>query len=513
MVLRPGSPSILKTGGSRGGTGRITDHHGGQIAGTSTGTSSSSAQPPAALHDRLWACLCALGMRVMRAEAVTCWKRGLLDALSLHRCLPFVLKSPLIRQRAAQCVLLNGIIFLGSILLFEHAIAPALTFLLQDAELGTISTLTESISAAQSAAASSSRSSSSSGEASSGTTRGEDGQIQIQRRLQESDDQRRLQESDEAQESDMQIDEKKRKTQAPDDLQGNNSSTNGRDASSPPPAVQSEPPPPVDPEQVEQAPSTSSSSSRPSEAPSALDFFSFLYKSLWLYPIYCISFILNTVAYQDIADCCQPATGDNVRKQTLQARIVDETFRVLLNLIYIVLAQLLYYCVPFGLGKGLYFVMNCWLISLYCFEYRWVYLGWSSRERLGYFERHFKAILVLLFRTTSKISSNRLLVLVAKSTQVHSIVGLGLSNNRLYFAGFGFPIGFVSYVSPRFIDNGIFALVFPLFILTAAVAQPVELKSLRQVPIFYLVSRATTRLLSLCDKRDAKTKGRCAKGR
>lgn len=28
--------------------------------------------------------------------------------------------------------------------------------------------------------------------------------------------------------------------------------------------------------------------------------FSFFYKMLWIYPIYLISFVLNTVAYQDI---------------------------------------------------------------------------------------------------------------------------------------------------------------------------------------------------------------------
>jgi len=156
-------------------------------------------------------------------------------------------------------------------------------------------------------------------------------------------------------------------------------------------------------------------------------------------------------------------TGDSVKSPTLQARIVDETFRLLMILIYIVCSQLVFYCLPWGMGEPLYFVLNCWLASLYCFEYRWVFLGWSSRERLGYFERHY-----------------------------------------LYFAGFGFPIAFASYVSPRFIDNGIFALIFPVFILTAAVAQPRELAGAtrwKRLQIFWLVSRITTKLLSFCDRR------------
>ena len=100
---------------------------------------------------------------------------------------------------------------------------------------------------------------------------------------------------------------------------------------------------------------------------------------------------------------------------------------------------------------------SCWLASLYCFEYRWVYLGWNSNDRLGYFERHW-----------------------------------------MYFFGFGFPIGVLSFVSPRFIDNGIFALVFPIFILTSAIARPTELRSerFRRLPIFKINQYVTTFLLS-----------------
>ena len=104
---------------------------------------------------------------------------------------------------------------------------------------------------------------------------------------------------------------------------------------------------------------------------------------------------------------------------------------MLLNLIYILCSTLMYYCIPFGVGKFFYFVASCWLASLYCFEYRWVFLGWNSHQRLSYFESHW-----------------------------------------LYFCGFGFPIAFLSYTSPTFIDNGIFALIFPFFILTSSVASP-----------------------------------------
>ena len=83
-------------------------------------------------------------------------------------------------------------------------------------------------------------------------------------------------------------------------------------------------------------------------------------------------------------------------------------------------------------------------------------LGWTSADRLGYFERHW-----------------------------------------LYFFGFGTPIGVLCFISPRFIDNGIFALIFPLFILTSSVAVPRELKQhrLRKLPIFWAVLKVTTWML------------------
>ena len=46
----------------------------------------------------------------------------------------------------------------------------------------------------------------------------------------------------------------------------------------------------------------------------------------------------------------------------------------------------------------------------------------------------------------------------------------------LYFSGFGFPVSFISYFCPRFIDAGVFALFFPLFLLTATRAEPKALQ-------------------------------------
>eukprot|EP00392_Amoebophrya_sp_AT5.2_P008597 g8625.t1 len=292
--------------------------------------------------------------RLLASDGLRCWKRGVLDALSFHRGVPFVLKSPLIRQRTAQCFLLNGIIFVGSILLYHHAIAPALDVLLRTEFLDLLAYVNVGP-----------------GETRDDDSNQDDGGVGV--------------EAGRAARGSLGLGVEAADVEGAGDV-----GVAGDEQDWDPGAG-----------------SGSDTKQRQFQSP-VLNLFSFLYKILWLYPIYCISFVLNTVAYQDIADCCQPETGDRISPQSFQARIVDETFRILLNLIYISCSQILYYLVPY-VGKPFYFVCFCWLASLYCFEYRWVYLGWTSRERLSYFENHW-----------------------------------------LYFAGFGFPIAAVSYVSPAY---------------------------------------------------------------
>jgi len=271
-------------------------------------------------------------------EAATVWLSGVRDAVTMHQCVFFLARSEVIRLRSLQCFMLNGVIFLGSILLFNWAVDPVLSVM------------------------------------------------------------RRLVQDDEVWATDF-----------------------------------------------------------------VAASFSVLYKVLWIYPIYCISFILNTVMYQEVADS---ALGLLQHKPSRPAppleRLINEAFRVLLNLVYIIETNLLYY-VPVA-GPSLYFIHSCWLASIYCFEYRWVHQRWTSNERLDYFERHW-----------------------------------------LYFAGFGFPVSFVSFLCPRFIDAGVFALLFPVFVLTASNAEPKELQSwptpLRRLPVFAAVQGSSCLMLRLFEGR------------
>eukprot|EP00446_Apocalathium_sp_SHHI-4_P035643 CAMPEP_0177323238 /NCGR_PEP_ID=MMETSP0368-20130122/16637_1 /TAXON_ID=447022 ORGANISM="Scrippsiella hangoei-like, Strain SHHI-4" /NCGR_SAMPLE_ID=MMETSP0368 /ASSEMBLY_ACC=CAM_ASM_000363 /LENGTH=353 /DNA_ID=CAMNT_0018782993 /DNA_START=89 /DNA_END=1150 /DNA_ORIENTATION=+ len=271
-------------------------------------------------------------------EVAAVWSAGVVDAISWHRCIIFWVKSEAIRTRTLQCAMLNGVIFLGSIVLFNWAIGPTL---------------------------------------------------ELMRHF------------------------------------------------------------------------------MPEEEAWAADFIgaalSALYQVLWIYPIYCISFVLNTVMYQEVADHALALKKSTPTKSSPPLeRLINEAFRVLLNTVYIIEMNLLYY-IPVA-GSSLYFLHSCWLASIYCFEYRWVHLRWTSNERLDYFEKHW-----------------------------------------LYFAGFGFPVSVVSFLCPRFIDAGMFAVLFPMCILTAIAAEPRALRLapgvFRRLPVFAVVQGSSCLLLRLFEGR------------
>ncbi|KAF4755077.1 Etoposide induced 2.4 mRNA, partial [Perkinsus olseni] len=130
-------------------------------------------------------------------------------------------------------------------------------------------------------------------------------------------------------------------------------------------------------------------------------------------------------------------------KTTLTSRIVDALMRNLLNIIFALQTWLLSFVPYIGTFLNLvsmcllvkplsFFSLHSWTqISTYSFEYRWVYLGWESHVRLRFIERHWA-----------------------------------------YFVGFGLPSTVLCSVFPRFIDNGIFSMLFPICIMTAVAARP-----------------------------------------
>ncbi|GLD94921.1 hypothetical protein PINS_up003546 [Pythium insidiosum] len=176
--------------------------------------------------------------------------------------------------------------------------------------------------------------------------------------------------------------------------------------------------------------SVATSSVQAEDVRSRVDGFVFLlYQVLWMYPIYCISFILNTIWYQEIADDAYIQQHGKPSPSPVADMIRDELYRAIL-VGFFLLQTVLSYLLPV-VGPAVSFIHLSWLYSLYCFEYKWSLAGWSLEKRLGHLEQ-----------------------------------------NWAYFAGFGAPFTLATFFVPNFVSKGIFALLFPVFLLLAIKSEP-----------------------------------------
>ncbi|TYZ62536.1 hypothetical protein PybrP1_012718 [[Pythium] brassicae (nom. inval.)] len=168
-----------------------------------------------------------------------------------------------------------------------------------------------------------------------------------------------------------------------------------------------------------------------------------LYQVLWMYPIYCISFILNTIWYQEIADDAYLQLHGKPNPTPVADMIRDELYRAIL-VAFFLLQTVLSYLIPV-VGPVASFIHLSWLYSLYCFEYKWSLAGWSLEKRLAHLEQ-----------------------------------------NWAYFAGFGSPFTLATFFVPNFVSKGIFALLFPVFLLLAIACDPVSESDdpSRKLPLF-----------------------------
>merc|ERR1711968_196984 len=100
--------------------------------------------------------------------------------------------------------------------------------------------------------------------------------------------------------------------------------------------------------------------------------------------------------------------------------------------------------------------------AFYSFEYTWSIQGWRVEDKVRVFE-----------------------------------------TNYAYFFGFGLPIALITAFFPFFVSNGIFALVFPLFIILATAAElpppPTSPWLPERIQIFWIVGHLTSKTLKLVD--------------
>lgn len=175
--------------------------------------------------------------------------------------------------------------------------------------------------------------------------------------------------------------------------------------------------------------------------PSMHRLFTCLYYLLWVFPVYCLCLILNSFWYSDIAIIVYKHLWKTPKTSPLPfiTRLDFELRRDILVAAYVVqIAGLA--VIPYN--WVLVIPALSFLYSYYCFEYRWTLEGKTVLQNLAQIER-----------------------------------------NWTYFLGFGLPFTSVTYIVPGLMGSGLWALLFPFFIVTGMTARP-PVESGRRVPVF-----------------------------
>lgn len=218
----------------------------------------------------------------------------------------------------------------------------------------------------------------------------------------------------------------------------------------------------------------------------------------WLYPLYIISFVINCIWYNEIAQQAFTVSEQNdhaiLQQQpqkvpkSAQRRVNQNSGgieSILLSIgeqIYSVSMLSVFFVEVFAVsfipyvGQYLNFLLLSWLYAYYCFDYKWGFAQWNLERRLLFFE-----------------------------------------TNWAFFAGFGSPCVLATFFFTPFVSYGVMAILFPLFVLIATASHP-ELvvasytggkdshAQLARLPVFYLANMLMLPMLRLFQGK--KRKGR-----
>ncbi|XP_008781540.2 protein EI24 homolog isoform X1 [Phoenix dactylifera] len=212
----------------------------------------------------------------------------------------------------------------------------------------------------------------------------------------------------------------------------------------------------------------------------------------WFYPLYVFSFILCTLWYNDIAknafdvlgkqgpsNAQIPNRNDLPDSQSVRHMGRPGGFeRVLLGIgeqVYSILLLNIFFIEIFAMGfipyigKAINFLLLSLMYAYYCFEYKWNFSEKSLNERLEFFE-----------------------------------------SNWSFFAGFGSPCVLPILFFSTLVSYGIMAMLYPLFVLTAAGTQSEEVIDFikgswggggpRKLRLFYAADKVSMLVLQLFPK-------------
>ncbi|KAG0485189.1 hypothetical protein HPP92_009268 [Vanilla planifolia] len=217
-----------------------------------------------------------------------------------------------------------------------------------------------------------------------------------------------------------------------------------------------------------------------------------LFYVFWFYPLYVFSIILSTMWYNDIAkhafevvrrkgmhmtkvsgkiDLPDGQNGTHSSRpggfEGVLLGIGEQVYSfLLLTFFFIEVVATLF--IPY-IGTAISFILNSWMYAYYCFEYKWNHSEMSLDKRIEFFE-----------------------------------------SNWAFFAGFGSPCVLAIFFFSRLVSYGVMAILFPLFVLTAAGSQAEQvIDSMRtswggggpsKVPIFYAADSLSMLMLRFFPK-------------
>lgn len=180
-----------------------------------------------------------------------------------------------------------------------------------------------------------------------------------------------------------------------------------------------------------------------------------MFDMLWVLPIFLLSRIINTIWFQDIADSAyRQRQGRPMLFPSISKLVADVLISIFIQLLFLMQANLVMQLPLVGLSTVFGGIHMCLLNALYSFEYRWFNMGWELYKRLKFIEEHWP-----------------------------------------YFLGFGLPLAIITmYPTSMFISGCFFAVLFPVFIISANEADPILNESGPPLQLFSVVVGVSNRL-------------------
>ncbi|XP_045594847.2 etoposide-induced protein 2.4 homolog isoform X5 [Procambarus clarkii] len=181
-----------------------------------------------------------------------------------------------------------------------------------------------------------------------------------------------------------------------------------------------------------------------------------IFNTLWVLPLFVLSRIINTIWFQDIADSAyRQRQGRPQLISSISKLVADILISIFVQFLFLIQASLMKLVPLVGVDLMLNGIHLCMLNALYAFEYRWFNMGWELYKRLSFIEE-----------------------------------------NWPYFMGFGLPLAFITmYQSSMYSSGCLFALLFPVFIISANEADPVLNSNGCQMHLFSLVVGVSNRII------------------